>query len=231
MVTFVFGPGASLVFLLYGRETYFTIKYTFQLPSADGARGQGTRCYLIIVRLEKYFSRSGLFDGDNSWIYLSSGVSRLSTIGARSTTFSFEPPSPVACLVATFLLSDECCETTLHFEEENFESRDVLPVDSPGRGADDFPLLLRDSVLVDGDPSGVISTTPFSSDIRLGRLLNWVRCTTVGSNWLLRTTAENFRLGAPSGDDESVIDALETMEGSQRDSDPKHRLLLATVSE
>ena len=87
----------------------------------------------------------------------------------------------VVCLVATFLFSDECCEPTFDFEE-NFESSEVLPVESPGLGIDDFPLFRLDSALVEGEPSGVISKTPLSKDIGLGRLLNCVRRTTVGSS-------------------------------------------------
>lgn len=73
------------------------------------------------------------------------------------------------------LFSDECCETILYFEAENLESRDVLPVDSPGLGAEDLPLLLPDSALVDGDPSGVTSIAPLSIEITLGRFLNSAR--------------------------------------------------------
>lgn len=58
---------------------------------------------------------------------------------------------------------------------EYFESkRDVFPVNSPDLGTDDLPLLLLDSALVDGDPSGggVNSVRPLSIEMRLGRLLN-----------------------------------------------------------
>jgi hypothetical protein len=70
----------------------------------------------------------------------------------------------------TFLFSDECCDIPFDFIE-NLESREVFPVDSPGLGTDDLPLL-EPPALVDGEPSGVISVTPFSSEMKLGRLLN-----------------------------------------------------------
>lgn len=96
-------------------------------------------------------------------------------------------------------------------EEKCFESREVLPVESPGLGTDDLPLFLLDSVLVDGDPSGVISMTPLSKDMKLGRLLNWARCTTVGSSiWSLRMAAEIFRVGLTGGDS-SFTEAAETI--------------------
>jgi hypothetical protein len=90
-------------------------------------------------------------------------------MGAR--LFSLEPPSPVACLEVAFLFSEECCEAPLDFNE-NFESREVFPVDSPGRGIDDLPLLVLDSGLVGGELSAVTSMTPLSMDMMLGRDLN-----------------------------------------------------------
>jgi hypothetical protein len=74
-------------------------------------------------------------------------------------------------LDTTFLFSEECCDTPLDFDE-NFESREVFPVDSPGRGMDDFPLLELDSGLVGGEGSVVISITPLSMLMTLGRDLN-----------------------------------------------------------
>lgn len=131
-------------------------------------------------------------------------------MGAR-IGFSLEQQSPVVCFVITFLFSDECCEAFLDVEEKCFESREVFPVESPGLGTDDLPLFLLDSVLVDGEPSGVISMTPLSKDIKLGRLLNWVLCTTVGSSSCpLRIAAENLRLGLIGGDI-SATEAVETI--------------------
>jgi hypothetical protein len=70
-----------------------------------------------------------------------------------------------------FLFSEECCDTPLEFDE-NFESREVFPVDSPGRGIDDFPLLELDWGLIDGEGSCIISMAPLSMDLTLGRDLN-----------------------------------------------------------
>lgn len=59
------------------------------------------------------------------------------------------------------------------FDDENFESRDVFPVESPG--LNDLPLESAPPEEGGVDPSGVIS-------MRLGRDLNCARCTTVGSS-------------------------------------------------
>lgn len=71
-----------------------------------------------------------------------------------------------------FLLSEECCDATFDFAE-NFESRDVLPVD--GRGTDDLALLVLDSALVGGEDSGVTSIMPLSKEMTLGLPLGWAR--------------------------------------------------------
>lgn len=98
-----------------------------------------------------------------------SGASNASTSAMGVRMFSFDPPSIVGCLVVAFLLSEECCDATLDFAE-NFESRDVFPVDC--RGTDDLPLLLTDSALVEGEDSGVSSVIPLSTEMTLGLLLN-----------------------------------------------------------
>jgi hypothetical protein len=100
-----------------------------------------------------------------------SGVSKPSTSAIGARLFSFDPPSPVVCFETTFLFSEECCDMPFDFEE-NFESREVFPVDSPSRGNDDLPLLLLDSGLVGGEASGTISATPLSMEMTLGRDLN-----------------------------------------------------------
>jgi hypothetical protein len=69
------------------------------------------------------------------------------------------------------LFSEECCDMPFDFNE-NFESREVFPVDSPGRGNDDLPLFVLDPGLVHGEASGVISRTPRSMEMTLGRDLN-----------------------------------------------------------
>ena len=104
---------------------------------------------------------------------------------------SREPTSAVICLATVFLFSEECCRTTFDFIEI-LDSRDVFPVDSPGLGTDDLPLL-EPPALVDGEASGRISTIPRSSEIRLGRLLNCVRWTIVGSNFPIKKASEILR--------------------------------------
>jgi hypothetical protein len=121
-----------------------------------------------------------------------SGVSEVSTSGIGVRAFSFEPPSPVACFDTAFLFSDELCDTTFDFVE-NLESREVFPVDSHGRGMEDFPLLMLESPAeADGDPTGEISMT-LSIEMMLGRLLNCVRWITVGSSCPFDNARDNFR--------------------------------------
>lgn len=71
--------------------------------------------------------------------------------------------------MAAFLLSEECCDAALDFAE-NFESNDVFPVDC--LGTEDLLLLLLDSALLEGDDSGVSSSTTLSMEMTLGLLLN-----------------------------------------------------------
>jgi hypothetical protein len=100
---------------------------------------------------------------------------------------------------------------------ENLESKDVFPVESPGLGMDDFPLLILELPAdVEGDPSGETSTTSLSREIMLGRLLNCVRWTTVGSSCPLDRARESFRRrpGGLVGKEEcsgSAKEALETV--------------------
>jgi hypothetical protein len=84
-----------------------------------------------------------------------------SASGMGVNALSFDPISAIFGAFECFLLSEE-------IDFENFESREVFPVDSPSMGVAD------DAGLVDGD--GLISRmsrTPFSKDRerRLGRLL------------------------------------------------------------
>jgi hypothetical protein len=74
----------------------------------------------------------------------------------------------MSCLAITFLFSELRWAIPIDLDE-NFESRDVFPVDWAGLGSDDFPLLVLG--LVEGS-------------MRLGRDLNWVRWTMVGSSWM-----------------------------------------------
>lgn len=88
---------------------------------------------------------------------------------------SLEPKSPgIVCFAAIFLFSELRWVIRLDLDDENFESREVFPVDSHGLND-----LLLESTPEEGgvDPSGVIS-------MRLGRDLNFVRWTTVGSSWM-----------------------------------------------
>ena len=101
---------------------------------------------------------------------------------------------------------------------ESFESSDVFPVDSPGLGIDDFPLL-DSPALVEGEPSVVTSSIPLSMDMTLGRLLNCVRWTTVGcSSCPFRRAIDSFLpspVGLAGGDDaggKSAMEALDTMD-------------------
>jgi hypothetical protein len=103
--------------------------------------------------------------------------------------FSVEPPPSASFFSASFLCSEECCDTPFDVIE-NLESSDVFPVDSTRGAVDDLLVLER---LVDGEPLGAIieSGTPLSSESSFGRLLNWVRCTTVGFG--LSRAIESFR--------------------------------------
>jgi hypothetical protein len=144
----------------------------------------------------------------------------MSTSAMGVSEFSFEPPPSASFFSASFLFSEECCDIPFDFIE-NFESSEVLPVDSILGGLDDLPRLER---LVDGEPSGTISITPLSREITLGRLLNWARCTTV-VGLELRRAMESFLavledigetgeigprpLGVWDGVSESTTDAVE----------------------
>lgn len=98
------------------------------------------------------------------------GIKLLLTIVSSSTCWFVT----VAFLFSVFA---ECPDAI--FPAENLESKLVMPVEFVRAGADCFPALFPlVSPLVEGETSGVSSSTPFSSE-RLGRLLG-ERMTTVG---------------------------------------------------
>jgi hypothetical protein len=91
---------------------------------------------------------------------------------------------------------------------ENFESTDVLPVES-AEGAEIFSDgRLLDSRLVDGDISGSGSQMSLSIEIstRLGRFMNWLRMMTVGKS--IRTTLSGGDSEESDAEDELMFDFL-----------------------